>query len=159
MAAWSVFIVCSLTVTMLLCIYKIHLINYIPPNLGRSSAPAAFVLSSQSRSAIPSRSSATLVAPASHMWPLKFLLCFLFWEASCQCAEDCDSPALLSVAKHGGSFHNARLLRCAWAPPGDAACFDTEPPPTFTVKFVLRDGRSFKVRTSSLKPYTLNPKP
>eukprot|EP00439_Symbiodinium_sp_Y106_P084648 s590_g26.t1 len=61
-----------------------------------------------------------------------------------------DSQALLAIAsEEADSWHNARLLRCAQAPAGDAFCFDTPPPPEFSVAFRLRNGRSFRVRTYS----------
>mmetsp|Transcript_21889 Transcript_21889/g.45181 ORF Transcript_21889/g.45181 Transcript_21889/m.45181 type:complete len:333 (-) Transcript_21889:70-1068(-) len=91
---------------------------------------------------------------AGRCLPAGVLLCWwsLVFAVLNQFAEDVDSQALLSIhppSDAGLDDHNARLLRCAKAPPGDALCFDTPAPPEFSVRFQLHDGRSFRVKSYS----------
>ena len=96
---------------------------------------------------------------ASHMrLPAGACLCcwlLLFQVVSSEHADDFDSYALISVGMpkqmdlQADSGHYAYLLRCAQAPAGDEACYDTSPPEEFTVRFWLWDGRSFRVRSYS----------
>lgn len=59
-------------------------------------------------------------------------------------AFDSDTTAQLQIEPS----REARLLRCAKAPPGSAECFDTAPPEHFQVRFWV-EGASFSVRVHS----------
>eukprot|EP00931_Biecheleriopsis_adriatica_P107409 TRINITY_DN81750_c0_g1_i1.p1 TRINITY_DN81750_c0_g1~~TRINITY_DN81750_c0_g1_i1.p1 ORF type:complete len:302 (-),score=32.81 TRINITY_DN81750_c0_g1_i1:36-941(-) len=76
------------------------------------------------------------------------LWCFLV--SGLELEVDCEDPSLLAVGfSRNPCNKTARLLRCSQAAPGDASCFDTEPPSEFQVLFTLYTGESFLARVYS----------